>query len=34
MHPTAPMIHAYRSAENALCVNSFLVEGEDRKSVV
>lgn len=23
------MIHPYRSAENALCVNSFLVEGED-----
>lgn len=24
-----PMIHAYRSAEQALCVNSFLVEGEE-----
>lgn len=28
MRPIAPMIHAYRSAENALCVNSFLVEGD------
>jgi glyoxylase-like metal-dependent hydrolase (beta-lactamase superfamily II) len=24
-----PMIHPYRTAERALCVNSFLVEGED-----
>lgn len=28
MGPLPPMIHAYRSAEQALCVNSFLVEGE------
>jgi glyoxylase-like metal-dependent hydrolase (beta-lactamase superfamily II) len=29
MRPMAPMIHPYRSAENALCVNSYLVEGDD-----
>ncbi|MFW6034058.1 MAG: MBL fold metallo-hydrolase [bacterium] len=29
MEPMPPMIHAYRSAEQALCVNSYLVEGDD-----
>jgi glyoxylase-like metal-dependent hydrolase (beta-lactamase superfamily II) len=29
MPTTMPMIHPYRTSEKALCVNSFLIEGED-----
>lgn len=29
MTTRAPMVHVYRTAEQALCVNSFIVEGED-----